>query len=114
MITYADFFSAKDVATFRRVKLGQMKLSRTARRVLTEMVGGEISQNGKEFVTTEHGVWRLAMAENSDNTTERASYERLGVELVVMGDREQVRHFLRLHGSEQTYGTFIKRVRNRL
>lgn len=114
MITYEDFFSAKDVATFKRVKHGQMHLSRTARRVLAEMVGGEISKRGKEFVRTEHGLYRLAMAENSDNSTERESYERLGIELVVMGSRRDVTSFMQRHGCWDTYGMFLRKVRRQL
>jgi hypothetical protein len=97
-MTYEDFFDAEDVAVYRRVKRGSMKLARVAREVAADMVDGEILITGKEFVHTPHGMFRLAMAYNSDNSTERIAHIEMGAITVIMGDSAQMREFFRLHG----------------
>ena len=114
MITYEDFFSAEDVAAFKRVKHGTMQLSRVARAVLAGMVGGTVQTEGKEFVQTERGLYRFSMAGNSDNSTERTVHDRMGVITVVMGDPVEVNLLLEQHGSIYEYEDFIWLVRRRL
>ena len=95
---YEDFFSSGDVASFKRVTKGTMQLARVAREIACEMVNGNISTQGKEFVITEQGTFRLAMAENSDNTTEALINDQLGAIPIVMTDDEVMREFFQVHG----------------
>jgi hypothetical protein len=97
-VNYEQFFPASDVATFKRVKRGQQRLARVGREVAASMVGGKIHGYGKEFVTTEHGVYRLAQQANSDNSTERAAHDEMGVVTVIMGDPGELDAFFQQHG----------------
>ena len=99
-VTYEDFFSATDVATFKRVKKGQMKIAGICREVTAQMVGGIISEDGPEFLRTNVGVFRIAMSGNSDNTLERAAHDRMGAETVILEFDEQVEDFFDRHGLE--------------
>jgi hypothetical protein len=96
-VTYEDFFTEEEVAIYKMVKRGSMLFARIARRVAAEMVGGYILKTGKEFVHTEHGMFRLAMAENSDNSTERIAHIEMGAKLVVMGNPAEMQAFFALH-----------------
>jgi hypothetical protein len=94
---YEDFFSPDEVAVFRMVKRGQMMLASIVREELAELVGGSFHE-GKEFVHTEVGVFRIALRHNSDNTTERGLHDRLHVETVNVGDPVELELFLLRHG----------------
>ena len=111
---YKDFFNDEDVATFKRVKRGQMKIGRAAREVASEMVGGVLPDSGKEFVQTERGMFRLAMGTNSDNTTERLAHVMMGARLVIMGDDEQMARFFYAHGLDNGVARFHRLLRARL
>lgn len=118
-LTYADFFSADDVDTYRRVKRGSMNLARVAREVVAEMVGGRIVQEDdsrKEYMTTRRGRFRLAMSHNSDNETERREHARLHAEIVVMGDSDAMGEFFARHGLDGRFSVLAMRaaIRSRL
>jgi hypothetical protein len=94
---YTDFFSESDIATFKRVKAGSMRLSRIAREQAMNMVGGHTAL-GKEFVYTRLGTFRLAMAANTDNSTERAAHDDAGVTTIIMGDDDAMGEWFWRHG----------------
>jgi hypothetical protein len=104
-MNYTDFFSAKDVATFKRVKKGTMILARIAREEAASIVGGRVNSadselvTSKEFVRTRLGVFRLCMASNSDNSTEALFHDELGVITVVMSDLHQMAEWFAQHGA---------------
>lgn len=93
-----DFYTPKEMATYRRVKRGSMRLARIAREEVAKMVGGTINQNGKQFLMTPNGTYRMAMRSNSDNSTEAEAHDAMGAQTVVMNDNFQMLAFLREHG----------------
>jgi hypothetical protein len=111
-MNYADFFSEADVAAYKRVKRGAMRLARIARAEAAALVGGYVRDEGKEFVVTSRGVYRLAMAANSDNTTERAAHARMGAETVNMGDDVAMSAWFTKHdlAGAGTYFTWRRRI----
>lgn len=111
---YTDFFSADDVATYRRVKRGTMALADISREVVATIVGGTILFEGKQFVRTKRGVFRLCTAANSDNSTERYAHAKLGAKTVVMGDEIDLDAFFRDHGVKGGIALFKRTVRSRL
>jgi hypothetical protein len=113
-MNYEDYFTDEDVATFRRVKKGTMNLATVAREAVAEMVGGTVLPDGKEFVRTRLGLYRLAMARNSDNSTERGAHDAAGVVTVVMGDDEEMREFFARHGVVNGLSTLTRKIRSRL
>lgn len=94
---YEDFFTPDEVAVFRMVKRGQMMLAAIVREELAELVGAG-SREGKDFLYTGVGVFRVALRHNSDNTTERGLHDRLHVETVNVGDPVELELFLLRHG----------------
>jgi hypothetical protein len=94
---YEDFFTADEVAVFKMVKWGQMMLASIVREELAELVGGAFRE-GKQFLYTGVGVFRVALRANSDNKTERGVHDRLGVETVNVGDPVELELFLMRHG----------------
>lgn len=111
-LSYEEFFTDDEIDTFRRVKLGQMRLAEIARSVIVEMVNGRIG-NGKHFIETPVGRFRMALRWNSDNETERRDNDRLRAELVVMGDNEELAVFFRRHLLDESMALieFHERVR---
>lgn len=94
---YEDFFTPDEVAVFRMVVRGQMMLAGIVREELAELVGGAF-HDGKEFLYTEQGAFRVALRHNSDNTTERGLHDRLRVETVNVSDPVELELFLMRHG----------------
>jgi hypothetical protein len=84
------------VATFKEVKLTSMRLARVVREVIAEDLHGTLPTTGKQFLTTRHGVFRLASRPNSDNTTEQLAHERMGARTVQVRLRCSIRHVSRL------------------
>lgn len=112
-LSYADFFPAADVETYRRVKRGSMNLARVARAVIAEMVDGKLVQeddNRKEYIETRVGRFRMAMGHNSDNETERREHARLGAEVVSMGDADAMATFFERHGRPGEYSVMQMRA----
>ena len=102
-MNYEDFCTPDEVETFKRVKRRQMRLARVARAAAVNVlrsynIAAEISGQGKEFVRTGHGLYRLAMAHNSDNQTEEREHAYLGATPVVMGDSGEMMEFFQTHG----------------
>lgn len=80
-LSFVNFFSQKEIDTYRRVKFGSMKLGAVAREVAAEMVDGELGdghRSNKEFMRTECGLFSLVPSFNSMNTTERAAHRPHG------------------------------------
>ena len=64
-----------------------MRLARVVRETIAADLHGTLPINGKQFLTTESGVFRLASRGNSDNTTEQAVHQQMGARTVqVFGD----------------------------
>jgi hypothetical protein len=83
---------SEKVAAFKEVKRTSMKLAGVVREVVAEELDGSVPPNGKQFLTTSRGTWRLAARANSDNSTERAAHRSMGVGLVqVFGDLPEQR-----------------------
>lgn len=112
-MTYEDFCTAEDVAAYKRVKRIAMRIADVARGEAAAMVGGRVESEHKQFVVTRRGVYRLAMAHNSDNSTERGAHDLAGAETVVMGDEDEMTAFFRRHGVDPdgAYDRFQERVR---
>jgi len=111
-VNYEDFFDEDEVMTYKRVKRGTMILARVARDIAADMVQGTIYGSGKEFVHTTQGMFRLAMAENSDNSTEQIAHTEMGAVTIIMGSRYQMRQFFKGHGlnSTRAYNEWYRRV----
>lgn len=111
-MTYEDFFSPADVATYKRVKLGTMRLGQTAKTIALKMVSGWVYEEEKfKYVHTYCGKYLLVMAHNSLNTVERREAERQHAEVIVMGDDNQLGEWFKLHGLRRAP---VKRFRARL
>lgn len=114
-MTYEEFFTSSDIATYKRVKRGTMLLGRLAREIATGIVYGRMEKKGKEFVYTNKGVYRLCMSGKSDNTTERAAHERMGAITVCMGDEKEMTDWFALHGVAASpglvYATYKEAIR---
>jgi hypothetical protein len=96
---YRDFCTLEEAAIYERIKRLTQRLAATTRVVLADMVGGKLPTNGqKQFITTNRGSFRIAMASNSDNSSERMRHETMGATTVVVGDDRQLAGFLRAHG----------------
>ncbi len=119
-VTYEDFATEEDVAAFKRMVGLQQNLAHVMRETAALMVGGVLlpkSGKGKEFVRTQHGLYRLSVGDNADNTTEQAAHARMGAVPVVMGDEKQMGDWLVLHGRLSrigAYADFLDRVRARV
>jgi hypothetical protein len=114
---YESFFSASDVAVFKRVKLGQMQLATVVRQTLAEMIpGARIKKTGWELVITPKGSWRVMMGENSENGTERAVRENAGVSALYVENEYALEEWFFLHGKDgpRSVSDFKKNVREKL
>lgn len=115
-MNYEDFFDGEDIAAYKRVKRGTMIIARVAREIAAEMVDGEILRTGKEFVHTSEGMFRLAMAENSDNSTEQVAHMEMGAKTVIMGSRAEMRWFFSIHGLQpgRAVNRFYREIERRI
>ena len=115
-LTYENFCTPADVLAYKRVKRVSMKVARVGREVAAEMVGGALPTEGKEFVETAKGKYRLSLGGNSDNTTEQAAHARMHAETIVMGDRWELGRFFGIHGLNPRACTaqWLAEVRRRL
>ena len=117
MFNYEEFFSPREVDTYKRVKRGTMLIGTCARQIAVKMVGGEFdTRNGdKEFIRTSKGLFCLIIAHNSLNTTERWATEQMGAEIVVMGDGDEMDAWLVQHGLPRgSFKRFYARTKTRI
>jgi hypothetical protein len=89
-----------------------MRHARVGREVVAKMVKGQIQVSGKEFLITEVGTFRMAVAHNSDNSTEAEAHEAMGARTFVMTDDEDMLNFFELHG--MTPGRSLIMFRNQV
>lgn len=80
------FCGASKVKTFKEVKRTSMTLARAVKDVIADDLHGSLPPHGKQFLTTNVGVYRLASRANTDNTTEERSHREAGAELVQVFD----------------------------
>jgi hypothetical protein len=116
LFAYEDFFDPAEVETFLMVKRGQQVLASVVREELAVLVGGQLDHDGKEFLHTSEGVFRVALRSNSDNTTERAAHRRMGVETLNAGDLTELGVFLVRHPGVrlEAVGELVHRVEQRM
>jgi len=114
---YESYFAASDVRAFKRVKLGQMRLATVVRQTLADMIpGARIQKAGWEIVITPKGRWRVMMAENSENSTERAAREEAGLNALHVENEEELKQWFHMHGKNgsRSVSSFKRRVRSKL
>jgi hypothetical protein len=112
------------VAAFKEVKRSSMQLAGVVREVVADELAGSLPPNGKQFLTTSRGTWRLAARANSDNSTERAAHRSMGVGLAqVFGEVPDQRRtegwidvadLYDLHGVRFDQGRLLRKVARRL
>lgn len=117
-LRYENLLPADDVATYKRVKRWTMALASDARAIVAEIVGGTIGDDGrsrKEFVQTARGKFRISMGHMSDNSTEVAAHERMGVRTVHLDEPDEVVAFFEEHGvsGRDAYTALVRRLRRR-
>jgi len=114
-LTYQNFCTPEDAAAYKRVKRISMRVATVGREVACEMVGGVIGE-GKEFVETHRGVFRLSLGQNADNSTEQAAHARMRAQPVSMGNRVELVRFFSIHGlpGGKTSAQWLVEVRKRL
>lgn len=120
-MTYKDFCTQREINTFRRVKRRQMRIARVARGAAVKV----LRENGikakvytgddtkKEYVITSRGWYRMAMQHSSDNKAELREHERLGAEIVTMGDEDEMLSFFREHDldPDDAWEDFLSEIR---
>lgn len=117
-LRYENLLPAADVETYKRVKRWTMALASDARAIVAEIVGGTIGDDGrsrKEFVQTSRGKFRISMGHMSDNSTEVAAHERMGVRTVHLDEPDEVVAFFEEHGvsGREAYTALVRRLRRR-
>lgn len=108
---YEHLITRAEHDTYLYVKKLEQDIARAARGVLAELTQGVIgdgSRSKKEFLNTRHGKYRVSCRANSDNTTEVAAHDRMGVTKLNAGSREEALRFLQLHGVTMTYAEFVR------
>lgn len=110
---------SQEYDAYVRVKKVTMLLARAARQVVADDLGGEIQATGKQYVRTSLGLWRVAMGDNSDNSTEQAANDRAGARVVQVCDRPSngainLEELYRLHGQKVNWIQFLNRLRQEL
>lgn len=68
----------KNIETFKRVKKAYMRVASLARDLVAEDLNATIPEEGKQFIRTSLGKFRLSNGANSDNSTEMAAHDRMG------------------------------------
>jgi hypothetical protein len=114
---------ADRVEAFKEVKLTSMRVAKEVKQVVAEELGGSIPTSGKQFLTTPHGMWRIATRANSDNTTEQNVHRRMGANNVqVFGELTQYRRergwitlaeLYEIHGVEFDETRLVQKLRRR-
>lgn len=100
-IHYKHLLDPFSVSTFQRVKHQTMQIADVARELIAELIGGTIGdgdRSQKQFLTTPLGQYRVAMSDNSDNSSETMVAERMGVEFVHLNKPEEVVALFAKHG----------------
>lgn len=100
-IHYETLLDPHDVVVYKRVKGQTMQIAKYAREIIAGQVEGTVgdgTRSKKEFVTTRLGQYRVSMSNMSDNTTETAAHERMGVTVVHLHDPAEVIAFFAAHG----------------
>jgi hypothetical protein len=115
--TYKDFCTPEEVEIYKRVKKRAMKLSDAGREVVARLTYGVIgdgTRSDKQFLQTKHGRFRLANSTASDNSTEAAAHDRMGVPTIYMGEFDSIIPFLRTHDCPLSFDSFFDAVAREL
>ena len=115
-IRYELLLPVGDVMVYKRVKRWTMTFAEEARKVLAEQLDGTIGdgdRSKKRFLNTRRGTFRVALSHRSDNSTETASLERMGVRTIHLDDPDELLHFYRLHDvpGVPSYDELVERLR---
>ena len=81
-LTYENLCDPADVAAYKRVKAAEQRIAREAKAIAARLVGGTVGdgdRSDKQFIETSRGLYRFANSERSDNSSEIAVHERMGV-----------------------------------
>lgn len=97
--------------------------ARIFRDVIARDLNGALSTQGKEFLATKLGRYRVMVGGNGDNSTEARVHEEMGAKIVqALGEispaNEErgaitLRHLYELHGMELNDGEFLAKVARR-
>lgn len=100
-ISYETLLPTADVQTYKRVKAATMRIGDEARAIAAALVhgtDGDGSRSGKQFIQTTRGKYRLATSMQSDNSTETAAHERMGVETIHLSEPAEMIQWFASHG----------------
>lgn len=81
-LTYENLCDPDDVAAFKRVKTQTQQIAAEAKLIAARLVGGTVGdgdRSDKQFIQTSRGLYRFANSERSDNSSEIAMHEQMGV-----------------------------------
>lgn len=117
-ISYETLLSPTDVATYKRVKATTMRIADDAREICCRLVNGKIGdggRSGKQFLQTGRGKFRLATSTQSDNSTEVAAHERMGVATIHLSEPEEMIAWFALHDlpGRLSYDKLVRDLRSR-
>lgn len=118
-LTYENLLPAGDVAVYKRVKAQTMQIADEARSIAARLVGGTVgdgTRSAKQFINTNRGQYRLAMSARSDNSTEEAAHDRMGVTATIhMPDPDEMIGWFAEHGLDGplAYASLVRTLRAR-
>ena len=97
-IKWEDEFSPTQVESYKLVKLGLMARAHVARVWIAETLGGDLGVQGRDYVRTPLGIFRICMNYNSDNRTEQRAHEESQAVSIHVDDPEEMISFFKAHG----------------
>lgn len=97
-IRWEDEFPRVAVHAYKQVKLALMKRAYLAKIHLAERLGVPLGYKGRDYLYTNHGLYRVAMNYNSDNNIERAALDDMNVETIHVDNPEEMIMFFHIHG----------------
>ncbi len=117
-ISYETLLAPNDVATYKRVKAATMRIADDAREIAARIVGGtigDIGRSNKQFISTGKGMFRLATSNQSDNSTEVAAHERMGVTTIHLSEPGEMIRWFEEHGlpGRTAYDRLVRDLRAR-
>lgn len=117
-ISYETLLSPLDVATYKRVKATTMRIADDARDICARLVDGRIGdggRSGKQFLQTSRGKFRLATSMQSDNSTEVAAHERMGVRTIHLSEPGEMIDWFSMHNlpGRLSYDKLVRELRAR-
>jgi len=81
-LTYENLLPPADVAAYKRVKSAEQRIAHETKQIAARLVGGTVGdgdRSDKHFIQTSRGLYRFANSLASDNSSETAMHEQMGV-----------------------------------